>query len=163
MLQCTERLPLNPSHSGGAVSSSSSEAERLVRRAVDVLESEAPTHARMFATTLHDLIVVVDLGNDAVTISARGETILVAEAKREHAQVRVKTTLATGLALVRGDASIIDAIHTGELDAYGEVTRLERASRAMEVFVHGMVRCPSGSTVVEELQRTIEKENEEST
>ncbi|MBX3204539.1 MAG: hypothetical protein KF764_05690 [Labilithrix sp.] len=151
-----ERSEVNPSASEGEVSSSSSEAERLLRRAIDVLQAEAPDHGRLFAATLGALVVELEIGDERVSLAGEDEAIVLRAGAVNGADVRVHASLRTALALIRGETSALEAIRSRTLAVFGEVSKIARTTRAMEVFVHGMVRCPNGSAVVDDLQRMVE-------
>ena len=134
-------------------SSSCSATERLVRRALDDLESENVELSRMFVGSMHDLAIVVEVDGACFRLAPSGDRVGVT--KETSGNVHVRTTLAIGHALVCGETSVVEAVRTGSLEVRGKAAMLERAARAIEVFVHGIVRCRSGGALVEELRLAI--------
>ena len=133
-----------------------------MRRSLDVLGAENPVHARLFVQSMSALTILFEIGDEAVAIASKDEEIVLSSF-HARADVRVRTTLPMALALVRGETSVLDAVRGGAVDVFGKAGAFARASRALEVFVHGLVRCPSGGAVVDDLVLAIHEQKAEAT
>ena len=132
------------------MSSSSSAIERLIRRAVGILESENPLHTRLFHEALGPLAIVLEVGPETLRLSSSEGALSIAHAS--HGDVHVRTTMALVPSLVRGEVSVVEAVRAGRLEIHGKAPMLDRAAHAIEVFLHGILRCPSGKELMTDLQ-----------
>ncbi len=77
--------------------------------------------------------------------------VVPAAADLPHA-VHVRATPEIVLALVEGRVPIHDAIRSGAIEIFGDVTALRRGRDTLDIYLHGLVRCPSAPTLLAALQ-----------
>jgi hypothetical protein len=143
------------------VSSSSSDADlparRLLGAALDALRREAPAHRDLLCGTLAALAVNLHVDREALGVRAAAGGLAITE-PAASARVTIRTDLATAYALLDARLTILEAVRTGRLDARGSAIDLAVAAEALSVFLHGLVRCPSGAVLLRDL-RSASKES----
>jgi hypothetical protein len=133
-------------------------AQGLLERAFDVLAGEAPRHWALFCVTLGDLVIELRVGLESFQVfSSQGEVKCASAGTREP-RVSAATHLAVANDLFAGNVTFLEALMTDRLSVRGEAAALSGASRAMEVFLHGLVRSPSGPVLLNLLGESAEKE-----
>ena len=138
------------------MSSSSFATERLIRRALGILESENPLHMRMFSEALGTLAIALSVDGEPLRLSCSQDAIALTH--DAHGDVHVRTSLRVVPLMVRGDLSVVEAVRTGALEIHGKAAALHEAAHAIEVFLHGLVRCPSGKDLMGDLEVAISAE-----
>jgi hypothetical protein len=133
---------------------SNSFARRLLADAFEVLHAETPLHHDELCAALVSLPVTVEIGDErlAPVIVAGGLTVADA---RADARVTISTSLAATLALLDARHTLVESIHSGAIDVRGTAEALDAAAGAFTVFLHGLVRAPSGPRLLEQLRREV--------
>jgi hypothetical protein len=126
-------------------------AERLLARALEVLAAEAPLHAAMLRLQLGRVSIGIALGALRLGVVADGEALRVVDAPA-GAAVEVATTVPVVCALLDGETAVLAEIRAGRLRVRGAVDALAAASDAFVICMHGLVRCASSSSLVDELR-----------
>jgi hypothetical protein len=143
------------------VSSNSSAADaparRLLRAALDTLGREAPAHHDLLCGTLAALPVDLDIDRDAFSVRVADGALSVA-APTDPPRVTLRTDLATAHALLDAQLTVLDAVRRGWLDVRGRAGDLAVAAEALSMFLHGLVRCPSGGALLRDLRAQASKE-----
>jgi hypothetical protein len=124
-------------------------AAELLEAAILMLEREAPEHAHMLAECLATIGAAIDVCIDAELLSVhteRGRTVVARG--RAAGGIRVRTDLATALALTDERLGIERAIRERRLELHAEHRVLRQLGHACRIFVHGLVRSPSAGRLV---------------
>lgn len=132
-----------------AVSSSSCATERLLQRSLAMLESENPAHMRLFQDSLGPLAVALSVDDERLRLAASHGVVSITH--DAHGDVHVRTTLRLISPLIRGAVTVLEAIREGHLEIHGKSPMLHDAAKAFEVFLHGLLRCPSAIHLMTDL------------
>lgn len=133
--------------------SSAEPARRLLVAAFDVLGSEAPVHHGLLHAALGALAVTLLVGDEVLAPRVRGDRIVVERA--EASRVTVRTDLDAACALLEARLTLAEAIARGVFDVRGTADSLDAAAGALDLFLHGLVRCPSGAALLDDLRREV--------
>jgi hypothetical protein len=128
-------------------------AARLLRRAFAVLDEEAPSHAALLRAALSGLRLIIDVDGERLSPRADDGRLAIAAVTDEGAEVRIATSMAAAIALLDDRRTLLEALHAGELRAWGAARDLAHAGRVLSTFLHGLVRCPSAPALLTELRR----------
>jgi hypothetical protein len=145
------------------VSSSSSAdrpATRLLGRAFAVLHAEAPAHAGLLCDALARLAVHALVDGERIAPRVVAGRLAVGE-PAGRADVTLRTSLPTMLALLEARRTLLDAVNRGELDVWGPAGALDAAADAFSTFLHGLVRAPSSAHLLDELRLHVAGANRE--
>jgi hypothetical protein len=127
---------------------------RLLRRALDALERESPWHARALGRSLQGLDLEVELDGERIALRSDGvrASAVTAEGPGRAGAVRASVGLAVALDLIEGRSTVLGALRSGALAVRGPARAVLSGGRCADVFLHGMVRCPSSRALLRELR-----------
>lgn len=103
----------------------------------------------MLGEELTALVLRLEVGNEVVVATScdREPTL----DGGHDADVVVRSSAATALALLEGRRSVEKAVRAHDLSLQGTVSALRRAEHAMQIALHGLARAPSGGELLDGL------------
>lgn len=128
---------------------------RLLKRALDVLARESAWHHERLRALLSSLSIGVGIAGETLTIGADAARVTVAPVL-ELTAVAVYTELTTVLLLLEARATVLEMVRRGRLDLFGTPEALLRAGDGVELFLNGLVRCPSAPALLSELRAAVQ-------
>lgn len=115
-----------------------------------MLAVEAPYHGDLLARHLATLTFEIVVGRERFTVRGLGGRCVATTDRAERSDVTITSTLATCRDLLAGRTTVLAAIRARRLDLRGSIGALRSAARALDVFLHGLVRAPSAPRLLEE-------------
>lgn|GEM_PF-2800470 len=138
------------------MNSSADSVAGLLAESLGCLEREAQgCHARMCQ---HMSGHALDLTIGRQRMSLRGEPRRLTVGPAHDAPVRVRTELATILAILGGELPIREAVRDDHLEVQGPIDRLLILHAALADYVHGAVRSPSFPALLTRLRSLHQRE-----
>lgn len=116
-----------------------------------MLAEESPYHGDLLARHLATLTIDIVVGPERFTVRGLDGRSVATTGTPKRPDVTVTSTLATCRELLAGRTTMLAAIRARRLDVRGSIGTLLSASRALDVFLHGLVRAPSAPRLVEQL------------
>jgi hypothetical protein len=129
-----------------------------LQRACELLRAESPLHYDRLCGILSHLAVRLSVGEELL-LHCREARLQVTPAAA-GADVRVRASLAAALVLLDGERTLEASLHEDAIDVFGGVEALLRAAEVMEIFLHGLVRCPSAGVLMDDLRTLVKRGNE---
>ncbi|MBZ5710995.1 hypothetical protein [Nannocystis pusilla] len=126
----------------------------LLDEALAVLARESPTHARLLRERLDGCRIAFTVDGERMTTRG-GARVPAADTTVDHPDLHIDTDARTVLALLDDRLTLLDAIRTGVLKARGPRGALARAEAAMQVFIHGLVRCRSAPDLLRKFRSSV--------
>ena len=124
--------------------------------ALNALEREVPGHYSATVEALGELRIGVDLGDEDLVIRRVEERIRVfANAPLLDVSAHTETDHATLLALLSGEAALLDVLLDERLLLRGHVSDLVALERVLDRFLQGAVRAPSLSAIQRSYRRAV--------
>lgn len=103
----------------------------------------------MLGDDLTSLVLRIEVGHEVVVATSRDREPMLDGG--DEADVVVRSSGATALALLEGRCSVEHAVRAHDLSLQGTVSALRRAEHAMQIALHGIVRAPNGGALLEDL------------
>ena len=105
----------------------------FVRRALDLLRSEAPAAHHRMVDELRPGAVLLQVDGDRFAVEVRGDRPVAGRVVARDGAV---------LDLIDGRLDMLGAVEAGRLDVRGDPEAVLRLARALSAFVEGAVRAP---------------------
>ncbi len=114
----------------------------FVRRALDLLRSEAPAAHHRMVDELRPGAVLLQVDGDRFAVEVRGDRAWVRRRATRPVAGRVVARDGAVLDLIDGRLDMLGAVEAGRLDVRGDPEAVLRLARALSAFVEGAVRAP---------------------
>ena len=121
-----------------------------------MLRTEATGHHDALCVALTNLAVNVEVDGERLAPRVEGGRLVVVSAIAVP-RVLVRTSLAATYALLEARYTLLEAVTQGQLDVCGCADQLDAAADAFSLFLHGLIRAPSGARLLGKLRRHVEE------
>jgi hypothetical protein len=112
----------------------------LVTSVLLAVDRDAPECGRQAAAALGERLAMLRVGDEAITLAARGERVVVREAPADSAEIELRASARAVVDLVDGRVELLQAIEDARLHVAGTPDDLIAMEAAVRWFIGGAVR-----------------------
>ncbi len=143
---------------GGQQCATADCAATLLQRAFEVLQHQTPEHANMLRTILTTLNITLTSNHETFSPTVEDGALAVVTA-RPGASVHATASLSLVVALLDDQLSLSQALRTRQLHIVGAIPQVRCTSRALRIFLHGLVRAPAGAALFSALRQLAQQDS----